>query len=51
MACINFLTAGFFAVVENDQMQQSHIAVHPVNPNLVSEIFAMETHLPWKWKQ
>ena len=51
MTCINSLTAGFFAVAENDQMQQSHIAVHQVNPNLVSEIFAMETHLPWKWKQ
>ena len=35
-----------FAVVENDQMQQSHIAVHPVNIDRVSEIFAMETHLP-----
>ena len=46
MACIIFLTAGFFAVAQNDQMQQSHIAVHPVKPNLVSEILAMETHLP-----
>ena len=35
-----------FAVVENDQMQQSHIAVHPVDIDRVSEIFAMETHLP-----
>ena len=35
-----------FAVVENDQMQRSHIAVHPVNIDGVSEIFAMETHLP-----
>ena len=51
MACINFLTAGFFAVAENDQMQQSHIAVHPVNRNLASEIVAMETHFAWKWKQ
>ena len=51
MACINFLTAGFFAVAQNNQMQQSQIAVHPVNRNLVSEIFAMETQLPRKWKQ
>ena len=35
-----------FAVVENDQMQQSHIAVHPVDIVPVSGIFAMETHLP-----
>ena len=35
-----------FAVVENDQMQRSHIAVHPVNIDRGSETFAMERHLP-----